>query len=244
MRRPITILAACAALASLAGCGAGEPEVAAIGADGESSVAAADVPLESFTDTAPSAPVTTPPASVALPASVAVVGDSLTESAAGEIEATLAGRGIATITIEGLTNRRMVRVADGVPPGTEAVSDVLAAPGGEPDLWVIALGTNDVGGAASPEEFAADMRTLLGGVPADAPVVWVDVFVGDMDAESRAANAVIRDVLAARPEWSVVDWYSRGDDVGVITDDGVHLTDDGQWIFANDIADAVLALGA
>jgi lysophospholipase L1-like esterase len=172
-----------------------------------------------------------------------VIGDSLTESAKEELDATLRGRGIASVTIDGLANRRMVRFADGVAPGVDAIADAVAASTPAPDVWVLALGTNDVGGAASPAEFEADMRALLALVPADAPVVWVDVWIRDLAEESAAANAVIRDVLAPREAATVIDWYSRGDDPGVVLDDGVHLTDDGQWIFATAITDAVAAAG-
>jgi lysophospholipase L1-like esterase len=49
-------------------------------------------------------------------------------------------------------------------------------------------------------------------------------------------------VLADRGESAVADWFSHGDQAGVITDDGVHLTGDGRWTFARAIADAI-ALG-
>lgn len=238
MRRPAAALLVAVVLGATTSCGGGgEPAAEAVGIATSTS---SSVPAPT------AAPTTTSPATsttMVLPDSVVVIGDSLTESAKEELDATLRGRGIGTVTIDGRSNRRMVRDADGVPPGVDAVDEVTAPGNPTPDVWVIALGTNDVGGAASPDEFEADMRALLARVPTGAPVVWVDVWIRDLAEQSAAANAVIREVLATRPAATVIDWYGRGDDAGVILDDGVHLTDDGQWIFATAISDAVAASG-
>jgi lysophospholipase L1-like esterase len=240
MRRPAAAILVAVAVGATSACGGGgEPAAEAVGLGATTTPKPApDAPTASAATTLPATST-----SVAPPGSVVVIGDSLTESAKEELDATLHGRGIATVTIDGVANRRMVRFADGVPPGVEAIADVVAAGAPAPEVWVLALGTNDVGGAASPEEFEADMRAVLALVPADAPVVWVDVWIRDLAQESAAANAVVREVLATREAATVIDWYSRGDDPGVILDDGVHLTDDGQWIFATAITDAVAAAG-
>jgi lysophospholipase L1-like esterase len=227
------------------GCGAG-PGVEAVGAAAETgettAVARDDIPAESQVGTVP-AP--TDPAAVTatepeLPDTVAVVGDSLTESAMEEIETTLTQNGVEVMALDGLTNRRMVRASGDIVPGTAAVDAILASVADPPDVWVIALGTNDVGGAATPDEFAADMRELLGRLPPDAPVVWVDIWIRDMADQVVEANAVIREVIDERGNGHVADWHSRGGEGSAITDDGVHLTGDGRWIFARTIVDALL----
>ena len=43
---------------------------------------------------------------------------------------------------------------------------------------------------------------------------------------------------------AVVDWYSHGEDDGIITGDGVHLTGAGQQLFADSIAEAIEELFA
>jgi lysophospholipase L1-like esterase len=242
---PFVALALAGALLAT-GCGDG-PGVEAVGAateDDDGGAATRDeIPLEEPAGTTLSPPDTTAAAlpEPELPDSVAVVGDSLTESATEEIEATLTQNGVDVVALDGLTNRRMVRAAGDVVPGTEAVETILAAVDEPPDVWVIALGTNDVGGAATPDEFAADMRELLALLPAGAPVVWVDVWIRDMADEVVEANAVIREVIDERGNGHVADWYSRGAEGSAITDDGVHLTGDGRWIFARTILDALLA---
>lgn len=241
---PLVALTLCGTLLA-SGCG-GEPGVEAVGAatetDDGSRVAPGEIPLEQPALGTAAVPVTTSPVTApALPDSVAVVGDSLTESAADEIEATLTQNGVDVVALDGLSNRRMVRVAGDVPPGTDAIESILAAVDEPPDVWVIALGTNDVGGAATPDEFAVDMGTLLDRIPAGAPVVWVDVWIRDLPDQVIAANAVIREVIGDRGDGVVADWYSRGGEGSAITDDGVHLTGDGRWIFARTILDALTA---
>jgi lysophospholipase L1-like esterase len=229
------------------GCGGG-PGVEAVGAATETGVSPAaardEIPLEGPPrDTLD--PSASPGSTVAavtapeLPGTVAVVGDSLTESAAAEIEATLTQNGVEVVALDGRTNRRMARSSGDVTAGTIAVDAILATLDDPPDMWVIALGTNDVGGAATPEEFAADMRALLDRLPAGAPVVWVDVWIRDMPGQMVDANAVIREVIGGRDDGHVADWYSRGGEGDAITADGVHLTGDGRWIFARTIIDAI-----
>jgi lysophospholipase L1-like esterase len=45
-----------------------------------------------------------------------------------------------------------------------------------------------------------------------------------------------------RPETRVVDWYTHGDDPGIIVGDGVHLTDAGERLFAASMAASVEAM--
>ena len=66
--------------------------------------------------------------------------------------------GIDVLAVDGLENRRMVRGGTDVPPGVDAIGDILVA-GHEPELWVIALGTNDVTIStmvASPSALSSD----------------------------------------------------------------------------------------
>ena len=53
---------------------------------------------------------------------------------------------------------------------------------------------------------------------------------------------MLRDTLAGRPDTIVADWFSHGDDDGLIAGDGVHLTNDGRYMFAATIAAATVDL--
>jgi len=176
-----------------------------------------------------------------LPDTVAVVGDSLTESAVAEITDMFEGVGIDVLVVDGAQNRRMTH--GNLPlPGTVSIDEIAAH--AAPDVWVIALGTNDVGSEQSPAQFRADAQSLLSHVPAGAPLVWVDLWIRDRQPAIEAANAELRDVIERRPDSIVADWYSHGDDHGLVTADGVHLTDDGRNVFAIVMVDAVYDLFA
>jgi lysophospholipase L1-like esterase len=176
---------------------------------------------------------------VDMPATAAVVGDSLTESAQQEIASYLNGLGVDVVTIDGAKNRRMTHGHD-PDPGIDIVERIARVT--HPDVWVIALGTNDVGAEVSPDQYAADITSLLKQVPAGAPVVWVDVWIRDRQHQVETANQVLRDTLAGRPDTIVADWFAHGDDPGLGAGDGVHLTDDGRYMFAATIAAATVDL--
>lgn len=180
---------------------------------------------------------------IAMPRTVAVVGDSLTVAATDEISGALARLGIRSVIVDGRESRRMATSDTDLPSGVVAIEAILDVH--EPDLWIVALGTNDVGAAVGPERFVADLRETIGAIPGTQPVVWVDVWIRDRLTDVVAANTLLRDELGRRAAPSVVvDWFSNGQVDGVITGDGVHLTEAGEERFASAIADAVLGLAA
>ncbi len=172
------------------------------------------------------------------PRSVAMVGDSLTLSARDEIASALGRTGIDVVAVDGVESRRMVRGSKQVPSGASAIEQILET--SDPDLWVIALGTNDVGAQSGTDVFRDDMDQLLGLLPANASVIWVDLWIRDRDDQIVRANEAIRSELArGRRVGAVVDWHTRADAPGVITRDGIHLTDEGQLLFAESIVVAI-----
>jgi hypothetical protein len=175
-----------------------------------------------------------------LPRSVAIVGDSLTLSATEEIQAELDYLGIDIVAIDGVESRRMT--VGPIPPGADAIAQIAST--AAPELWVIALGTNDVGAGATADQFETDVATILAMIPDDVPVVWVDLWIRDRQPAIEQANAELRSIVEARPHSIVADWFSHGDDRGIVTHDGVHLTDDGQHVFAAAMLDAMYALSA
>jgi lysophospholipase L1-like esterase len=178
------------------------------------------------------------PSLPALPVSVAVIGDSLTLSAKEEISEALASTGIELVAVDGVENRRMTSGSSEVPPATTAIKAVLEE--AEPELWVIAMGTNDVGAQTGTEVFREDMDELLDLLPADASVIWVDLWIRDHDDRIVEANEAIRLELGRRRGvGAVVDWHTQADNPGIITRDGVHLTTDGQQLFADSIVNAI-----
>lgn len=244
-----------AAVVMLAGCGPnGRPSGVVASASERPEVAGAEVTTPTFSDevAAESADVdgidardepadeveTLVEPVVPRPYNVAVVGDSLTLSAEDEILAALTAEGLEVLTIDGIESRRMTHGDRNLPPGTEAIENIqrLVRPG----LWVIALGTNDVASVESLEGFRTQMREVLDLIPPDDPVIWVDLWIRGREEPISRANEMIRAELRRRQGGAaVVDWYSHGTDDGIITGDGVHLTDAGQRLFAASIAAAV-----
>lgn len=220
-------------LTALAGCAAGGAAAEPASTTGPTVTLTELGTIETLTTTPP--PTTAPPP----PGSVAIVGDSLTVSAEEEITAALAMGGVGEVVFDAAEGRRINHATDGKTSGVTAAEELAAAPG-EPDLWVVALGTNDVPGFG-PDGYRADIEALLAEIPSGAPVIWVDAWIERRIDEARAANAVLREVAAERPGTTVIDWFQFGDDPGLIIDDGIHLTDAGQVRFAEQIALAVTA---
>ena len=176
-----------------------------------------------------------------VPATVAVVGDSLTVAATDEINDALSRIGVRAVILDGRESRRMAVGSRGLPSGVAAIEGILGER--RPDLWVVALGTNDVGAAVDADRFRTDLRETLAMIPPRDPVVWVDVWIRDRHDDVVEANTVLHGELSRRSAPTVVvDWYSVGSIDGVITADGVHLTEAGQDRFATEIADAVVTL--
>lgn len=158
------------------------------------------------------------------PSSVAVVGDSITVASAEPLDVALAGLGLEVVAIEAQVGRRMtVGERDRLYTGADIVE--LVANQRSPELWVIALGTNDIGQYADQDEVAEQIRALLARLPDDAPVVWVDTWFRGREQQTEVVNAAIRTVLGARPDSHVVEWSAHATDDGVLSGDGVHLTD-------------------
>src|SRR5687768_11866274 len=142
--------------------------LAACGADANAGIptAGSTVPTVTLTDLAeienlttaaqPSPPTTAPATVVPGPDDVVIIGDSLTLSADEEITTELRSAGVEIVGLDAMENRRTARDLDDLPSGVTAAEQLAAEH--EPDAWVIALGTNDVGGQAKPDDFRADVH--------------------------------------------------------------------------------------
>lgn len=174
------------------------------------------------------------------PTTVAVVGDSLTLSASDELDRALRAADLDPLVIDAQESRRMTVGTSRIRPGRDVVEEIVAAGDPAPELWVIALGTNDVASVESLEGFRPDIRSILDLLPDDVPVVWVDLYIRNRPEPISRANLQIRAELGGRAGGTaVVDWFSHGVDDGVITDDGVHLTPTGRAQFAESIVAAI-----
>jgi lysophospholipase L1-like esterase len=165
----------------------------------------------------------------------AMVGDSITVGSKEALQQAFAGIGLPDVAINAEPGRRMIK-ASSISSGLDGIHQVLAS-GVTPDLWVIALGTNDVANY-STDEYAAAIDKLLGALPPDAKVVWVDCFLTRYRQQSKDFDAVLRRVLDARGNARVVDWASIAGEDGVLFD-GVHPSGFGRDEFSRRVAQAV-----
>lgn len=173
--------------------------------------------------------------------SVLVVGDSITRGSRGAVRSVLIGRGVDDVEIDAEDGRR-IEVGNGTSEplaGVRAVRRQLAA-GADPDAWVVALGTNDIGLYGDAEGYRALVREVLELIPAEAPLLWVDVYRFDQPEATAMFNEVVREELAARGRSSVVSWFDVvSADESLLQVDRLHPDDDGRIAFALLVADGL-----
>jgi hypothetical protein len=219
--------------------GTGDDEVAA--AAPPTTATPVDIDEEQVLDDPMVPPVATVPLDErpALPASVAVVGDSIARSATDLITSSISLHGIEILAYDALESRRMAEWGGAdLPSGVSAIDDIVTV-GAEPELWIVALGTNDVGAGTSQEAIQDDIDEVLAEIPDDAAVFWVDTWVRDLDDRANMFNLLVRATLADRPNSWVLDWHALAEIDGLISDDGVHLTARGQLEYARMIGRAL-----
>ena len=177
--------------------------------------------------------------------SVAMIGDSITQGSEDALRYILTVAGLSTIDIDGLASRRIeVGGGKGQPESGMHALERMRAAGVDPDVWVIALGTNDVGQYDDPEEYRVLIREVLDALPPDTPLVWVDVYRFDHMDDTVAFNTILRDEIDQRDDSIVVSWFdqasTRGDEI--LRKDQVHPDKQGNAIFAGIVAQGVAAV--
>ena len=165
---------------------------------------------------------------------VVMIGDSITVASAPGLEAAAADLGI-TLVIHAEVGRRITVGSDPV-AGTEVVEDVLDD--GLPDLFVIALGTNDIGKYATEDEYAAQIREFVGLVPSVAPIAWVNTYLRDRPDDSALFNAALISTLSVRGNATIAGWSNIATKDGILSD-GIHPTDDGAAEFTELVRDEI-----
>jgi lysophospholipase L1-like esterase len=167
--------------------------------------------------------------------SVAMVGDSITVASEGPLQTGFRDLGLDIQAIDAASGRRIT--ADGG-AGSTGVDAVVALAPSQPDLWVIALGSNDVFQYEGEEAYRNEIAALLNALPADAPVVWVDTYLTEDPERSAEFNRALRDTLAFRGTASMADWWSVAGGDGVLSD-GIHPSEEGARQFADVVMSAV-----
>ena len=183
------------------------------------------------------------PSTIAKPplTSVAIIGDSITAECELAIRASLTTLGFTDITIDAEASRR---IEEGRKPinGVDTLTTMLAA-GVDPQVWVVALGTNNIDPPYTIEAFTPTIDKLLNKLPVEQPLAWIDVYFKPRQEGAAVFNQAVADLLAARGNAVVGSWAALATAPGAdLTRDGVHPKETSRPIFASVIADALTTL--
>jgi lysophospholipase L1-like esterase len=176
--------------------------------------------------------------------SVVMVGDSITAGSATPLQTALTTAGFSNITIEAQPSRRIaVGGGPSEPRSGEQAIDTLLDKGTSPDVWVVALGTNDVGKYADLDAYASLIDGLLAMLPAK-PLLWVDVYRREYLDHTKMFNGALRQRIAARGNASVVSWYALASKQSekILQTDRIHPNAAGTKVFADLVAGGVEVL--
>jgi lysophospholipase L1-like esterase len=149
---------------------------------------------------------------------VVVVGNSITAENVDRIDAVLSAGGVTSVSYAALGARRIAETYDYLgprPSGLEAIDECLED-GPTPDIWLIELGTNDIGAvtrASEPQAAAgALIDRVLDEVGSATVISWVTVIDRGRLAGSQAFNDALRARAARSPTFGIVDWYGAAVD--------------------------------
>lgn len=174
--------------------------------------------------------------------SVTMIGDSITAASTEDLRTGFTSIGFGDALIEAQQGKRMTTGGSSNPAGADIAAYVAASDvDGEHDdeLWVVALGTNDINQYGTLDEIGAQVDEVLDAIPDDASVLWVDTYFAGSEGGDGEINQMIADRLEQRGNAAVVPWstYATGD--GVLSGDGVHPSPLGSQVFAGLVVGAV-----
>jgi GDSL-like Lipase/Acylhydrolase family len=172
----------------------------------------------------------------------AMIGDSITKASSKSLTSVLEAQGFTDIVIEAENSRR-IAVGDGEGEPLSGVKTLftMVSEGVEPDVWAIAMGTNDVGKYKEADDYAALIDQMLSIPAANVPIVWVDVYNPLQLAGTKVFNTVLRERAAARGNTTVQSWFTLASDPKekILGTDHIHPNKQGTVVFA-DLVSAAL----
>jgi len=200
--------------------------LAACGGDDDDTTAGGTVALNGGTVPAGRPAVDLTPTQQTAGRDVVMIGDSITMGSTPGLEAAADDMGVS-LTVYAEVGRR-ITVGSTPEAGVEVMADVLDD--GVPDLFVIALGTNDIGKYNSQEEYEAQINQLLALIPQTTPVAWINTYLTDDPDDSAQFNAALIAALGDRGNATIAKWSNIASEDGIL-DDGIHPGDDGRAQF-------------
>ena len=174
-----------------------------------------------------------------VPKSVVMVGDSITALSKATLETVLTGMGFETVVVNAEPSRR-IEVGGSKPmPGLDVVKYIAASD--PPEMWIIALGTNDAGLYATDDDYVGLVDDMLAAIPDQTPLVWISVYRNDHLEACSHFNIIVRQALQKRGHATIGEWNKQCTDSeeSILTDDGVHPNSNGILVFADTVRAAV-----
>ncbi len=173
----------------------------------------------------------------------AMVGDSITKASKPSLTSVLETKGFTEITIEAEVSRR-IAVGDGKGEPLSGVKTLftMIAEGVTPDVWAVAMGTNDVGKYDDAQDYATLIDQMMSMPAADVPIVWVDVYNPNQLAATKLFNQVLRERAAARGNSTVLSWFDLASDPqgAILRTDHIHPNQKGTLVFADLVSKALI----
>jgi lysophospholipase L1-like esterase len=175
---------------------------------------------------------------------VVMIGDSITVASAPALQAVYEQLGFDEIIIESKQGKRTALTFGSNPSGVDIASFIVNSPDRDDDhsneLWVVALGTNDINQYGDAAERAAAINEMLQTVPEESPLIWVDTYFKDQPEGADAMNDAISNRVLDRGNSTIARWSSVAADDGNLRDDGVHPREQGSAVFAGLIAATIV----
>lgn len=176
------------------------------------------------------------------PTKFAMVGDSITKASSKALTTVLTAQGFTEITIEAQVSRR-IGTGDGKGAPLSGVKTLysMIAKGAKPDVWAIAMGTNDVGKYPDAAAYAALIDQMMTMPSSKVPMIWVDVYNPNELEGTKVFNLVLRDRAKARGNTEVLPWFDLASDPKskILRQDHIHPNDTGTLVFAELVAKAL-----
>lgn len=166
--------------------------------------------------------------------SIVMIGDSITVGSTPYLEEQFALMGFGDVSINAQNGKR-IGVSFGNNPSGSDVAQFIAASEDtdlEATLWVVALGTNDIGQYNGAEEIAVQIDEILEPIPEDAPMIWINTYYADRPDSTRDVNAAIEERMNDRGNSTIGRWNELAPTDGVLRSDGIHPGDEGAKVFA------------
>ena len=174
--------------------------------------------------------------------SVVMIGDSITKGSMPFLGERFDQLGLDHVISAENGKRMAVSMRDN-PSGADVAAFLAGSGDGDhsDEVWVVALGTNDIGQYSSPDQIAAAVNEVLDEVPDDAALVWVDTYIVGQPEKTDAVNSIIRQRVERHGDSVIAPWTAFVEGDGVLSGDGVHPTTDGADVFAFVVTDTVRA---